>query len=83
MFKNLFIAGPLLLATAGCVVYEHPHRHHPVDDEVVVYDVEGPPPPPRQEVIVDRPYVGAVWFGGRWEIDREHHRWLWRHGYWR
>lgn len=82
MTKRLLIPGLLLLATTGCV-YEHPHHHHHEDEDVVVYDVEGPPPPVRQEVIVERPYVGAVWYAGHWEIDREHHRWMWRHGYWR
>jgi hypothetical protein len=87
MLKRLALPALLLMPLAGCVV----HEHHPyAREEYVTYDVgvaePAPPPVPSEEVIIERERVEhphAVYVRGYWEIDRAHHRWVWRRGYWR
>ncbi len=42
-----------------------------------------PPPPLRHEVIIERPYPGAVWVPGYWRFDRPRRHYYWAPGYWR
>ncbi len=42
-----------------------------------------PPPPAEVEVIPAAPFEGAIWVDGAWEWHPRHHRYYWRHGYWR
>ncbi|OBS08293.1 hypothetical protein [Acidihalobacter prosperus] len=62
-----------ILLLAGCVPLA------PVGPgRAAVYVRIGPPPPPY-EVVLPRPYAGAVWIPGRWIWSG---RWQWRGGYW-
>jgi hypothetical protein len=45
--------------------------------------VVGIMPPPRAEVIMERPYPGAVWVPGHWYRHWWGGHWVWAHGYWR
>jgi hypothetical protein len=79
-----------MLALAGLVGCSdsQPHRERVVRREVVYsepqevrYEESAPPPAPIVEVIPARPSRHAVWEQGHWV--RDHHRWVWVHGYWR
>jgi hypothetical protein len=45
--------------------------------------VVGVVPPPRAEVVVERPYAGAVWVPGHWKWRWWTGSYVWVHGYWR
>lgn len=42
----------------------------------------GPPPPPKEEVIVRKPFRGAVWVPGYYRWEPRHHRYVWVRGRW-
>jgi|GEM_PF-2822485 len=71
MKRLLFgITSMFFVATmAGCV-------------ETVAYRVPIQPQP-YEEVVTIQPYPSAIWIPGFWIWDGGHHRYHWRHGYWR